>query len=90
MARTRSWTDRRDGKLWLLRRGLETDPDSSILVFTHGFEQRIVLTERQTDLDDFTDEELEALLDRSERIHHPSAVDTRAPASIATQIRPAT
>ncbi len=69
MARTRSWTDRRDGKLWLLRRGLGVDPRSSLLVFARRAEQRTVLTERQTDLDDFTDEELEALLDRSERIH---------------------
>ena len=70
MARTRSWTDRRDGKLWLLRRRLGVDPGSSLLVFARRAEQPTVLTERRTDLDDFTDEELEALLDRSERTHH--------------------
>ena len=62
MALTRSWTDPRDGKLWMLTRGLGTDPDSSILVFTHGFEQRIVLAGRPIDLDSFTNVELEALL----------------------------
>ena len=66
MARWRSWTDRRDGKLWLLRRGLDTDPGSSFLLFAHRAEQRTVLTEGQTDLDDLTDEELEALLDQAE------------------------
>ena len=69
MARTRSWTDRRDGKLWLLRRRLGVDPASSLLVFARRAEQRTVLTERQTDLDDFTDEQLEALLDRALKVH---------------------
>ena len=68
MALTRSWTDPRDGKLWMLRRGLGTDPESSILAFTHGFEQRIVLAGRPVYLDSFTDEELEALLDQAQRV----------------------
>ncbi len=73
MARTRSWTDRRDGKVWVVRRGLRVDPASSPLVFTCGAEQRIVLTEPQTDLDNFTDEELEALLDQALRVHEGDA-----------------
>ena len=73
MARTRSWTDRRDGKLWLLRRGLGVDPGSSLLIFARRAEQRTVLTERQTDLDDFTDEELEALLDQALSVHEGDA-----------------
>ncbi len=67
MARTRSWTDPRDGKLWLLRRRLGVDLGSSLLVFARRAELRTVLTERQTDLDDFTDEELESLLDKAQR-----------------------
>ena len=55
MALRRTWTDPRDGKLWMLKRGLGTDPESSILVFTHGFEQRIVLAGRPVYLDSFTD-----------------------------------
>ena len=73
MARTRSWTDRRDGKVWVLRRGLRVEAGASLLVFTCGAEQRIVLAERQTDLDNFTDEELEALLDRALRVHEGDA-----------------
>ncbi len=73
MARTRSWTDRRDGKLWLLRRRLGVDPGSSLLVFARRAEQRTVLTERQTDLDNFTDEELEALLDQALSVHEGDA-----------------
>ena len=69
MARTRSWTDGRDGKLWLLRRRLGVDPGSSLLLFARRAELRTVLLERQAELDDFTDEELESLLDRSKRIH---------------------
>ena len=69
MALRRTWTDPRDGKLWMLKRGLGTDPDSSILVFTHGFEQRIVLAGRPVYLDSFTDQELEALLDQAKRVH---------------------
>ena len=73
MALTRSWTDRRDGEVWVLRRGLRVDPGSSLLVFTRGAEQRIVLAERQTELDNFTDEELEALLDQALRVHEGDA-----------------
>ncbi len=69
MARTRSWTDRRDGKLWLLRRRLGVDPASALLLFARRAELRTVLLEHQAELDDLTDEELEALLDRSKRIH---------------------
>ena len=65
MARTRSWTDRRDGKFWLLRRGLAVDPNAVLLVFTRGAEQRTVLLDRQAELDDLTDEELERLLDEA-------------------------
>ncbi len=70
---TRNWTDPRDGKVWVLRRGLGVSQKSSLLVFTSGAEQRIVLAERQTELDDFTDEELEALLDRALRVHEGDA-----------------
>ena len=73
MARTRSWTDRRDGKVWVLRRGLGVEVGSSPLVLACGAEQRIVLAERQTDLDNFTDEELEALLDQALRVHEGDA-----------------
>ncbi len=69
MARTRSWTDRRDGKLWLLRRGFGVDPGASRLFFTCGAERRTVLLDRQADLDNLTDEQLEALLDRALRVH---------------------
>ena len=69
MARTRSWTDHRDGKLWLLRCGLGVDPDAVLLVFTRGTEQRTVLTDRQAELDDLTDKELEELLDQAKRVH---------------------
>ena len=64
MERTRSWTDPRDGKLWMLIRGLGME-----VIFTRGTEQRTVLLDRQAELDDLTDEELEALLDRAQREH---------------------
>ena len=73
MALTRSWTDRRDGEDWVLRRGLRVGQGSSLLVFTRGAEQRIVLAERQTELDNFADEELEVLLDRALRVHEGDA-----------------
>ncbi len=73
MALARSWTDRRDGKVWVLRRGLRVDPGASRLFFARGAEQRTVLTDRQTDLDDFTDEEREALLDQAQRVHGADA-----------------
>ena len=73
MDRTRSWTDPRDGRVWVLRRGARVDPGSTPLVFTRGAEQRIVLAERQTELDNFTDEELEALLDQALRVHEGDA-----------------
>ena len=53
----------------ILLHGGQRGYDEVILDFIRGAEQSTVLTERQADLDDFTDEELEALLDRSERIH---------------------
>ncbi len=68
MARTRSWTDRRDGALWLLRRGFRVEPSSPPLVFIRGAEQRTVLLDRQAELDDLTDEQLEALLDQAQRM----------------------
>ena len=69
MALARSWTDRRDGKVWVLRRGLGVEAGSSLLVFTGGAEQRIVLAEPETELDNFTDKEFEALLDRALKVH---------------------
>ena len=73
MALTRSWTDHRDGKVWELRRGLGVHQRSALLVFTHGTEQRIVLAGRRTELDNFTDEELEALLDQALSMHEGDA-----------------
>ncbi len=67
MARTRHWTDPRDGKLWWLRCGLGVDPGTSLLFFTRGPERRTVLLDRQAELDDLTDEELELLLDKAQR-----------------------
>ena len=70
---TRNWTDPRDGKVWVLRRGLGVSRTSVLLVFSRGAEQRIVRAERQTELDNFTDEELEALLDQALRVHEGDA-----------------
>ena len=69
MDRTRSWTDPRDGALWLLRRGFGVDPGASRLFFTRGAERRTVLLDRQANLSSFTDEEFEALLDQAQRVH---------------------
>ena len=62
MDRTRSWTDPRDEKLWMLIRGLGTE-----VVFIRGGERRTARLDRQTELDDLTDEELEVLLDQAKR-----------------------
>ena len=70
---TRNWTDPRDGKVWVLRRGLGVSRTSVLLVFTRGAEQRVVRAECQTELDNFTDEELEALLDQALRVHEGDA-----------------
>ena len=71
MALMRSWTDPRDGKLWVLRHGLM--PKSPVLVFTRGAEKRIVMPGCQRELDNFTDEELEALLDQALRVQERDA-----------------
>ena len=63
MDRTRSWTDPRDGKLWMLVRGLGTE-----VVFLRDGETRTALLDRQTALDDLTDEELQVLLDEAKRV----------------------
>ncbi len=68
MARTRHWTDPRDGKLWWLRRGFGVYPGASRLSFTRGPERRTVPLDRQAELDDLTDEELELLLDKARRV----------------------
>ena len=67
MARTRHWTDPRDGKLWWLRCGLGVGPGTSLLVFARGPERCTVLLDRQAELDDLTDEQLELLLDKAQR-----------------------
>ena len=64
MERTRSWTDPRDGKLWMLIRGLGME-----VIFTRGTEQRTVLLDHQAELSSFTDQEIEALLDQAQRVH---------------------
>ena len=43
--------------------------NQSPLFFTRGTERRTVLLDRQADLDNLTDEQLEALLDRALRVH---------------------
>ncbi len=63
MDRTRNWTDPRDGKLWMLIRRLGTE-----VVFLRGRDRRTVLLDRRTELDDLTDEELEAVLDQAQRV----------------------
>ena len=68
MDRTRSWTDPRDGKLWMLIRGLGTE-----VVFLRGRDRRTVLLDRQTELDDLTNEELEAVLDQAQRVRGAGA-----------------
>ena len=68
MDRTRSWTDPRDEKLWMLIRGLGTE-----VVFLRGGERRTALLDRQDELDDLTDEQLEALLDRALKVHSAGA-----------------
>ena len=64
MDRTRSWTDRRDGKLWMLIRGLGME-----VVFIRSGERRTARLDRPTELDDLTDEELEVLLDQAKRVN---------------------
>ena len=68
MDRTRSWTDPRDGKLWMLIRGLGTE-----VVFLRGRDRHTVLLDRQTELDDLTNEELEAVLDQAQRVRGAGA-----------------
>ena len=68
MDRTRSWTDPRDGKLWILIRGLGTE-----VVFLRGRERRTVLLDRQAELDDLIDDELEALLDQAKMVRQAGA-----------------
>jgi len=43
-------------------------PRSPVLVFTSGAEKRIVMPGRQRELDNYTDKELEALLDQALRV----------------------
>ena len=68
MDRTRSWTDPRDGKVWMLIRGLGTE-----VVFLRGRERHTALLDRQAELDHLTDEELEVRLDQAERVHAAGA-----------------
>ncbi len=68
MDRTRSWTDPRDGKRWMLIRELEME-----VVFLRGRERRTALLDRQAELDDLTDEELEVLLDQAQRVRGADA-----------------
>ena len=68
MDRTRSWTDPRDGKLWILIHELGTE-----VVFLRGRERRTVLLDRQAELDDLIDDELEALLDQAKMVRQAGA-----------------
>ncbi len=68
MDRTRSWTDPRDEKLWMLIRGLGTE-----VVFLRGGERCTALRDDQADLSSCTDEELEVLLDHSQRVRGTGA-----------------
>ena len=68
MDRTRNWTDPRDGKLWILIRGLGTQ-----VVFLRGRERRTALLDRQAELDDLADGEIEVLLDQAQRVNKAGA-----------------
>ncbi len=67
-ARTRIWSDARSGKHWSLWCGTPEDPAGVRLAFVHGTERSEVPLDSDTRLDDLTDQELEALLDRAEKI----------------------
>ncbi len=68
MDRTRSWTDPRDGKVWVLIRGLGME-----VVFIRSGERRTAPLDRQAELDDLTDEEIEVLLHQAKRVNEAGA-----------------
>ena len=63
MDRTRNWTDPRDGKLWILIRGLGME-----VVFIRGGDRRTAPLHRLAELDSLTDKELEIRLDQAQRV----------------------
>ena len=68
MDRTRNWTDPRDGKVWVLIRGLGMD-----VVFIRGGDRRTALLHRLAELDSLTDKELEIRLDQAQRVRGAGA-----------------
>ncbi len=62
MDSTRNWTDPRDGKVWVLIRGLGMD-----VVFIRGGDRRTALLHRLAELDSLTDKELEIRLDQAQK-----------------------
>ena len=68
MDRTRNWTDPRDGKLWILIRGLGMD-----VVFIRGGDRRTAPLHRLAELDSLTDKELEIRLDQAQRVRGTGA-----------------
>jgi len=69
MALARIWTDPRNGKLWLLKRGLRVGLNAVLLIFICGAERYSVFADRRADPDSLMDEELEALLDQAQMVH---------------------
>ena len=63
----RDWTDRRDGRHWVL--WLEREKNRRVLAFASEQDNCEIEVRSDTPLGDMTDAELEALLDRTMTTH---------------------